>query len=123
MLAKLLSLFLVTLFVFTSTEVKEINMLGSTKERSSSIITSNDTQRVTVNKTMSHDCTDCTDSENHDESDCCHHYCGCALSYYIRPLKNLSFTNLSLVLLYEWYSYTDYRSPLLDPALKPPLYS
>lgn len=70
-------------------------------------------------------CNDCNDDgcTNSSGGDCCQNFCTCTSLLFSKSRNEILITNKTYYSEIEWYLYTNYRSPLLDPALKPPLFS
>jgi hypothetical protein len=70
------------------------------------------------------DSTHCNDCENDDCSksgSCCHN--SCHTPFYISTNENISNPSNTLKSKIQWHLYNHYISPLIDPTLKPPLFS
>lgn len=66
---------------------------------------------------------DCSGDGCTDHEDCCHSLCSCTLSFFIvTKNSNIGFKSFNTSKI-RWFFYNNYHSPLLDPALKPPLHS
>lgn len=68
-------------------------------------------------------CDDCQDDGCSDTGNCCQRICSCSTSFFSETKSNVGSISSSTSSKIEWYFYSNYRSPLLDPALKPPLFS
>jgi hypothetical protein len=70
-------------------------------------------------------CDDCKDDGCSDSSggDCCQNFCTCTSLLFSKCRNEISLISKTYYTNIEWHFYTNYRSPLLDPALKPPLFS
>ena len=69
------------------------------------------------------DCEDCADEDSCHDDDCCHRLCACVSSFVFNHGQKLTSNNRLISINLDWYIYNNYRSPFLDPALKPPLFS
>ena len=68
-------------------------------------------------------CEDCKDDGCPETKDCCQSFCSCSSSFFISSKNEVSCASSPLISKIEWYLYSNYRSPFIDPALKPPLFS
>lgn len=120
MFGKLLSLFILTSFLFSFlAESKGVHNFSNYNE--SQILNGSSVSALSV--LISADCEDCQENDCSDHSSHCSHHCSGL--HNIAPTKNqLSLqgpTSKNSKVL--WYYNHHYKTPFLDPALKPPLYS
>ena len=113
MLPRLLCIFLI--FSFFSISVLEVGEIDLSNH-------GNNISKAENSNSDIH-CDDCKDEGCSDSNDCCDGICACTLSFFIQSKISSISINHQVLLNIEWYFYTNYRSPLIDPALKPPLYS
>ncbi|MCO4754480.1 MAG: hypothetical protein KC478_08350 [Bacteriovoracaceae bacterium] len=68
-------------------------------------------------------CDDCKDDGCSETEDCCKSACSCSSTYLLTSGYDASSISSPFSSRIQWYFYSDYRLPFLDPALKPPLFS
>ena len=65
----------------------------------------------------------CHDNACSDPTHCCESLCGCSATFLIISKINLLFMSKPIQSNMSWVLFDNYHSPLIDPALKPPLFS
>jgi hypothetical protein len=68
-------------------------------------------------------CPDCNDEDCSGDDDCCISYCSCLKPVLIKTFKKNNTQNITFSNLIEVERLQNYKSPELDPALKPPTFS
>lgn len=102
-------------------EVQEINFSSAKNEISKQHKGHTSNHNVSVFE-KDH-CDDCKDDGCSDTGNCCQRICSCTTSFFSEAKSNVGCISSSTSSKIEWYFYSNYRSPFLDPALKPPLFS
>ena len=120
MFGKILSIFILTSFLFSVfAESNGAHDLSSNNESQISSVYSSSAVSVITGT----DCEDCQESDCGDHTDHCSHHCSGL--HNIAPAKNQvslkSPTNINDKAL--WYYNHHYKTPFLAPPLKPPMYS
>ncbi len=120
MIGKFFSLFILISFLFSSfAESNGIHELTSSFESE----TSNIGSFLAVSQIISADCEDCQESDCGDHTEHCSHHCSGL--HNIAPFQSQtslkSPTGINNKVF--WYYDHHYKTPLLDPALKPPMFS
>lgn len=122
MFYKITSILIVFLFVGSSIlEVHEIN-LSNENTQISSIEKEHFAGQSAKILGNSH-CNDCQNDTCPDAGGCSLCICTCLSSFFIESKSSISCISKPISTKIEWYFYSNYRSPFLDPALKPPLFS
>lgn len=122
MIAKLLSILAIFCSMYTSVlEAQEISLPNTKSELSKNHKTHISTYTASVYE--EDHCDDCTDHGCSDNENCCHRVCSCSTPFLSETKSNVGCIRSSASSKIEWYFYSNYRSPFLDPALKPPLFS
>ena len=122
MITKLLSFFAIFSFIYTSVlEAQEISF-PNTKSELSKVYSTHISSHSTSAYEEDH-CDDCKDDGCSDSGNCCQRICTCTTSFFSETKSNVGCISSSASSKIEWYFYSNYRSPFLDPALKPPLFS
>lgn len=98
-----------TIFSFLSTSFFEVQEFDFSKQ-------------ISVSEDHCADCKDdgCTDTGG---GDCCQNFCLCTSFLFSKYKNQITLINKTYYSEIGWYFYTNYHSPLLDSALKPPLFS
>ena len=113
---------IIFVLVFTSyVEVGEADHLNSNHEHSTYEISS--VKDVSPSLLKSSPCKDCEEEGCSDSGDCCQRLCACTVTFFVESRSHISSLISSLSSKIDWYFYNNYRSPFLDPSLKPPLFS
>lgn len=115
MLSRLVSLTLTLIFSYFAIS----SSLAENKELDIEHIKTNLEHTLELNEDHCHDCPD----EEHCETGSCMRLCSCSVSFFQEPINYNSNLFEQLSSKIQWYFYNNYRSPYLDPALKPPLFS
>ena len=122
MFSKLISLLTITLILCAPIlEAQEFSFPENDSQRISQAQLKKATTNISNLKSV--DCEHCHEEDCSGNDSCCMNSCGCISVFYKRSNKTstmVAMTNSSKI---EWYFFNNYISPLLDPALKPPLFS
>jgi len=120
MFGKILSLFILTSFLFSFlAEVEGVHNFSKSNEQQ--LVSGYSS--VYVSTIVGNDCEDCQDCDCGDHTSHCSHHCSGI--HNIAPAKNhVSINNpVNLNDKALWYYNHHYNTPYLDPALKPPMFS
>lgn len=121
-MCKFLSIFIIVSLVCTSIlEAQEFSFPNAKSE-----LSKNHNIHITSHSTSVSEedhCDDCQDDGCSDTGNCCQRICTCTTSFFSETKSNIGCISSSASSKIEWYFYSNYRSPFLDPALKPPLFS
>lgn len=120
MLLRLLITF--TIFSFIGTTVLEAHEIDISNSQTELSKVNKDHRHIESVSEKEH-CDDCKDDGCSDSTSCCQSFCSCSTSYYISSIGKINCTHLISSLKIQWYLYSNYRSPFLDRALRPPLFS
>ncbi len=120
MIGKFFSLFILISFLFSSfAESNGIHELTSSVESEVSSVGS----FTTASEIVSADCEDCQENDCGDHTEHCSHHCSglhnIAPTQSQAALKRPTGINNKVL----WYYNHHYKTPFLDPALKPPMFS
>lgn len=122
MIVRLLCTLTIFSFVCTSVlQAKEFSFPNAKSEISKTHKAHSSTYSVSVYE-KDH-CDDCKDDGCSDTGNCCQSFCSCTTSFFSEAKSNVGCITSPTSSKVEWYFYSNYRSPFLDPALKPPLFS
>lgn len=120
--AKLISLiFLFTFLCSSLVEAKELKFEKNTNLKSLVKKQSKLTSASFMVKSPHGD--DCNDDGCQESGHCCDKYCTCTTFLLLSSKNKMATDNESYFVQLEWHFYNTYRPPLLESALKPPLYS
>lgn len=121
MLVRFLSFFIIFSLVSTSSiEAHELDYSDHSDEVSISKNLNTPTAKAII---VQFHCDDCHDDDCEDSADCCRSACGCVSHYYIKVKDRVTYSSIEFLSRVDSLVTNKYRSPFLDPALKPPSFS